>query len=100
MPGLPLGARLVATVAWMMMQGAAIGVVSAALPRVVADPRQGAAAAGLLSQLSALVTFITPLLWRPILAGGRWPLFIAVVALAASAAWLLFPRDRGRLPMR
>jgi hypothetical protein len=92
MPDLPMSGRIAALVVWMLVQGAAVAVVTGSLPRVVRDPMQGAAAAGLLSQLAALVTFVTPLIWQPILQSGQWPGFIAVVALAAAAAWMLFPR--------
>lgn len=91
-PGLAEAPRLAALVLWLLSQGAAIAVVTAALPRVVANPLQGAAAAGLLSQLAALVTFVTPLVWQPFLLSGRWPGFLALVAAAAVAALLLFPR--------
>jgi hypothetical protein len=94
-PGLAQPGRIAAMAAWMLCQGAAIAVVMAALPRVVADPMQGAAAAGLLSQLAALVTFVTPLVWQPILQARVWSGFIAVVAVAAAAALLLFPRRAG-----
>jgi predicted MFS family arabinose efflux permease len=92
MPGLAQPGRIVAMSAWMLCQGAAIAVVMAALPRVVANPMQGAAAAGLLSQLAALITFGTPLLWQPILHARAWPGFVVVVGVAAAAALLLFPR--------
>lgn len=91
-PGLGNAARLSTMVVWMLVQGAMIAVVTAALPRVVADPRQGAAAAGLLSQLAAMVTFVTPLVWQPLLQREVWPGFVAVCAAAAIAALLLFPR--------
>jgi MFS family permease len=92
MPGLPQPGRIAVMAAWMLCQGAAIAVVMAALPRVVANPMQGAAAAGLLSQLAALITFVTPLVWQPILQSRAWPGFIVVVGVAATAALLLFPR--------
>ena len=92
MPGMERPLRVMAMVIWLMIQGAGIAVVTSALPRVVADPMQGAAAAGLLSQLAALTTFVTPLIWQPILQSGSWILFLAVVAVSAAAAWLLFPR--------
>jgi MFS family permease len=92
MPGMDRPLRIGAMVIWLMTQGASIAVVTSALPRVVADPMQGAAAAGLLSQLAALTTFVTPLIWQPILHAGSWVLFLAVVAVSAAAAWLLFPR--------
>lgn len=95
MPGIGEFMRVAVMVGWMLLQGAAIAVVMAGLPRVVSNPLQGAAAAGLLSQLAALVTFATPLVWQPILQAGRWPGFVVVVAVAAAAAWLLFPRRAG-----
>jgi predicted MFS family arabinose efflux permease len=91
-PGLAGVVRLPTMVVWMLVQGAMIAVVTSALPRVVADPRQGSAAAGLLSQLAAMVTFVTPLVWQPLLHRGMWPGFVAVAAAAAVAALLLFPR--------
>ena len=84
-PGIAQPQRIAALVAWMMLSGASIAVVTSALPRVVRDATQGAAAAGLLSQLAALTTFVTPQIWLPILDSGRWPLFIAVVAFGAVA---------------
>jgi len=86
--------RLGALLAWQLMAGAAIAVVTSGLPRVVTDPRQGAAAAGLLSQIAALITFVTPLIWSPILASGWWPGFVVVVLAAAASASLLFPSTR------
>ncbi len=92
MPGLGQPLRIGTMVVWLMTQGAAIAVITSALPRVVANPMQGAAAAGLLSQLAAMTTFVTPLIWWPILHSGNWLLFVAVVAVSAAAALLLFPR--------
>lgn len=97
MPGLSDPARQATLLVWMLLQGALIAVVTSALPRVVADPRQGAAAAGLLSQLAALVTFATPLIWQPLLQTAlvepaAWTGFIIVVVIAAAAAWAVFPR--------
>lgn len=92
MPGHDQLLRMVVTALWMMVQGAAIAVVTSALPRVVHHPAQGAAAAGLLSQCAAITTFVTPLVWRPILAGGRWHWFLVVVVLSAAGALALFPR--------
>jgi MFS family permease len=94
-PGASSGLRLVALALWQCVSGAAIAVVTSSLPRVVANPAQGAAAAGLLSQIAALTTFVTPLIWRPILGSSHWTLFIVVVATAAALAMLLFPRAPG-----
>lgn len=97
MPGLADLPRQLTLVVWMLLQGAMIAVVTSALPRVVADPRQGAAAAGLLSQLAALITFATPLIWQPLLQTAlvepaAWTGFIVVVVVAAAASWAVFPR--------
>lgn len=97
MPGLADLSRQATLVVWMLLQGAMIAVVTSALPRVVADPRQGAAAAGLLSQLAALVTFATPLIWQPLLQTAlvepaAWVGFIVMVMVAAALAWAVFPR--------
>jgi MFS family permease len=92
MPGNSPSLRVGTMVIWLMAQGAAIAVVTAALPRVAVNPARGAAAAGLLSQIAAITTFITPLVWRPILDGGIWPQFLLVVAVSAGAALALFPR--------
>jgi DHA1 family inner membrane transport protein len=92
-PGLAEPLRQATMMLWMLVQGALIAVVTAALPRVVRDPRQGAAAAGLLSQLAAVATFFTPLIWQPILQHQWWPGFVAVTAAAAAAVWMLFPRQ-------
>jgi hypothetical protein len=93
-PDMPRAPRLAGLVAWLLVSGACIAVVTAMLPRVVANPLQGAAAAGLLSQIAALTTFLTPYVWLPILGSGRWPLFIGVIAAAGVAGILLFPRAR------
>ena len=92
-PGIAQLLRLSGFVAWLVVSGACIAAVTAMLPRVVANPLQGAAAAGLLRQVAALTTFFTPQIWLPILGSGRWFLFIAVIAAAGLAGVLLF---RGR----
>lgn len=77
--------------AWLVCSGVSIAVVTAALPRVVASPTQGAAAAGLLSQMAALTTFVTPLLWLPMLERGQAGGFVVIIAAAWVAALLLLP---------
>jgi MFS family permease len=99
MPGEMRLLRLAALLAWQFVAGASIAVVTSGLPRVVADPTQGAAAAGLLSQVAALITFVTPLIWAPILASAWWPGFMLVVLCAATGAVLLFPPAMYRAPI-
>ena len=92
-PGLDDAMRLLTMLAWVLVQGALIASVTSALPRVVENPAQGAAAAGLLSQLAAGVTFVTPLVWQPFLHRGQWQGFVGITIAAAIAAALLFPRS-------
>jgi MFS family permease len=77
---------------WLVTSGAATAVVTASLPRVLAHPGQGAAAAGLLSQMAALATFVTPPLWLPMLERGGSAGFVVIVAVAWVVALLLLPR--------
>ena len=77
---------------WLVASGAATAVVAATLPRVVASPAQAAGAAGLLSQMAALATFITPPLWLPMLARGQTGGFVLIIASCWVLALLLLPR--------
>jgi len=83
---------------WLVTSGAATAIVTATLPRVVASPMQAAAATGLLSQMAALATFVTPPLWLPLLARGQSGAFVVIVAAAWLAALLLLPPARPALP--
>jgi predicted MFS family arabinose efflux permease len=91
-PGLSRLALLATLTAWLVTSGAATAVVTASLPRVVASPLQAAGAAGLLSQMAALATFVTPPLWLPMLARGQSGAFVLIVATAWIAALALLPR--------
>jgi predicted MFS family arabinose efflux permease len=91
-PGQPPALLVPSLVAWLVTSGAATAVVTAALPQVVANPAQGAAAAGLLSQMAALATFITPPLWLRALETGRASAFMAIVCVAWIAALVLLPK--------
>jgi len=91
-PGRDQPALFAALLLWLVLSGASMAVVTAALPRVVASPMQAAGAAGLLSQMAALATFVTPPLWLPMLARGQSGAFVVIVALAWLAALLLLPR--------
>lgn len=93
-PGAPRSVLFASLLLWLVASGAGTAIVTATLPRVVASPMQAAAAAGLLSQMSALAAFITPPLWLPMLARGRSGAFVIIVAAAWVAALLLLPRGR------
>jgi predicted MFS family arabinose efflux permease len=96
-PGVATPACIAALLVWLLTSGAATAVVSSSLPRVISHPAQGAAAAGLLSQVAALTTFVTPQLWVHVLGSGEraWQGFLVIIALGWAAALLLLPaRDR------
>ena len=79
-----LGASLAALLLWQVCTGAAMAIGASLLPRVV-TPAHRAAAAGLLAQTGAILTFITPTVWVPAVATGRW----IVPALIIVAGWML-----------
>jgi predicted MFS family arabinose efflux permease len=93
-PGATRSVFFASLLLWLVTSGAGTAIVTAALPRVVASPMQAAAAAGLLSQMAALATFVTPPLWLPMLARGQSGAFVIIVAAAWIAALLLLPRGR------
>jgi len=92
LPGMGTAITLVALVIWLLSSGAATAVVTSSLPRVIQSPTQGAAAAGLLSQIAALTTFVTPQLWIYVrgTGPGAWTGFLAIIAACwIIALWLL-----------
>lgn len=97
-PGATPPAFYASLLLWLVTSGAATAIVTATLPRVVASPMQAAAAAGLLSQMAALATFVTPPLWLPLLARGQSGAFVVIVSGAWLAALLLLPRGRPAPP--
>ncbi|MEN9704806.1 MAG: hypothetical protein RLZZ393_685 [Pseudomonadota bacterium] len=97
LPGAGHGVTLATLVVWLLASGAATAVVTSSLPRVIANPAQGAAAAGLLSQIAALTTFVTPQLWIYVMGSGSgaWAGFLAIIGACWAAALMLLPlRDR------
>ena len=97
LPGVATAVCIAALVIWLLTSGASIAVVTSVLPRVIRNPAQGAAAAGLLSQVAALTTFVTPQLWVGVLGmgAGAWQGFLAIVAVGWAAALLLLPVRNG-----
>ncbi len=90
-PTTPLTVAVVVLCVWLASTGAATATVMAVLPKVVASPQKGASAAGLISQTSALVAFVTPPIWLPIVASNRWQLLIALVVAGWVCSLLLLP---------
>ncbi len=83
-PGTPFGALAPILCGWFLFMGGGPALVLAVLPRV-AEPARRGSAAGLLSQFSAIATFVNPPLWLALFAAGDWrPIALAIVAL-----WLM-----------
>lgn len=93
-PHQPAAVNITGLLLWLVASGAAIAVVTATLPQVVANPAQGASAAGLLSQMAALATFGTPPLWLWVQHSGRFAGFLAIVVVAWVLALMLLPVPR------
>lgn len=93
-PGLPVAAAVLGVVMWLLCGGASMAVLLTLLPEVVQHPRQGASAAGLLSQVSAVTTFITAPVWLPTEAAGLWWLLCLFMLAGAALAWRLMPTAR------
>lgn len=90
-PLTPMSVAIALLCLWLATTGAATATVLAVLPSVVRSPQKGASAAGLISQTSALVAFITPPIWLPAVAGNRWTLLIAFVIAGWLASLMLLP---------
>ena len=90
-PLTPMALALVLLCVWLITTGAATATVMAVLPTVIRSPQKGAAATGLISQMSALVALITPPVWLPAVANNRWALLIAMVVAGWLASLVLLP---------
>ncbi|MES2262707.1 MAG: MFS transporter [Pseudomonadota bacterium] len=91
LPGMASTLHAAALCLWLAVLGGGTATVLSQLPRVIADPSQGAAAAGLLSQISALTTFITPPLWLAVSGSGHWQAYTGLALLCWLGSLLLLP---------
>jgi MFS family permease len=74
---------------WFLFMGGGPALLLAVLPRV-AEPARRGAAAGLLSQASAIATFVNPPLWLALFTGGDWrPLAWLIAAIWVAGTVLL-----------
>jgi len=64
---------------WLLTTGGAVAIIMSLLPHVVRDPQRGAAASGLLAQVMAFGTLVTPAIFFSMLSKGNWIYFAAVV---------------------
>ncbi len=88
---LPLPGAVTALAICLAAGGGGTSFLLATLPGVVADPRRGAAAAGLLGQISSITTFLTPPFWIFLYGHGGWAAFVAMIAGGWCLSFLLMP---------
>jgi MFS family permease len=89
-PWAHIAATVAALTLWSLCTGAAMAVVASLLPRV-ASAEHRASAAGLLSQVGAITTFITPTIWLPTLGLNQWWGLVAIIFLGWTVGVLLLP---------
>ncbi len=82
---------------WLVAAGAGVSAVLAALPAVVSSPEKGAAAAGLLSQIGAATSIITPIIFLTIEARGSWSLLAGLVVLGWMVCVAMIPTAEQRV---
>jgi MFS family permease len=78
-PQVSFWVAVVMLLVWLLTTGAAVAIIMSLLPHVVRDPQRGAAASGLLAQVMALGTLITPAIFFSILSEGNWMYFAAII---------------------
>lgn len=88
-PACPLFVVGAALCGWFFVLGAAMALIFAMIPRV-ADPSSPGQAMGIMNQLSALQTFITPSVWLLFLDRLGWGSLVVLVVLSWCTTILLF----------
>lgn len=95
-PQVSFPVAVVMLLVWLLTTGAAVAIIMSLLPHVVRDPQRGAAASGLLSQVMAIGTFLTPAIFYSILGKGNWIYFAAVIAGGWIASLAALPNPATR----
>ncbi len=90
-PATPFALEIGALCIWLLVTGAGTAFALAVLPAVVSDPRKGAAAAGLFSQISSVVTLLTPPFWLAVFGGEGWAAFVGLIVAGWTLSLLLLP---------
>ena len=88
-PWVNFAAAIAALLVWLLTTGAGTAIMYALLPHVVRDPSRAAATSGLVMQVMAVTTFLTPAIYLTLLAKGNW-MPLAGLVLAGWLASLMF----------
>ncbi|MBU6472506.1 MAG: MFS transporter [Alphaproteobacteria bacterium] len=97
LPGTSAVFGIVMLCVWLVACGAGASAVLAVLPAVVPAPEKGAAAAGLLSQIAAATSIVTPIIFLMIEAHGQWGLLAGLAVLGWMASVLMIPTAEPRM---
>jgi MFS family permease len=90
-PWVNLPLAIVALLVWLLTTGAGVAIMFALLPHVVRDPSRAAATSGLVAQVMAITTFVTPAIYLSLLAKGSWISLIALVFLGWLVSLIFLP---------
>ena len=88
-PWVNLPVAIAALLVWLLTTGGATAIMYALLPHVVRDPSRAAETSGLIAQVMAVTTFMTPAIYLTLLAKGNW-VPLAGLVLAGWLASLMF----------
>ncbi len=88
-PWVNLPVATAALLLWLLTTGGGTAIMYALLPHVVRDPSRAAATSGLVAQVMAVTTFMTPAIYLTLLAKGNW-MPLAGLVLAGWLASLMF----------
>jgi hypothetical protein len=84
-PWVNLPVATAALLLWLLTTGGGTAIMYALLPHVVRDPSRAAATSGLVVQVMAVTSFVTPAIYLTLQAKGNW---IPLAGLV-SAGWLV-----------
>ena len=88
-PWVNLPVATAALLLWLLTTGGGTAIMYALLPHVVPDRSRAAATSGLVAQVMAVATFMTPAIYLTLLARGNW-MPLAGLVLAGWLASLMF----------
>ena len=90
-PWVNLPVATAALLLWLLTTGGGAAIMYALLPHVVRDPSRAAATSGLVAQVMAVTTFVTPAIYLTLLAKGNWMPLAGLVLVGWLASLMFLP---------
>ena len=90
-PWVNLPVATAALLLWLLTTGGGAAIMYALLPHVVRDPSRAAATSGLVAQVMAVATFMTPAIYLTLLAKGNWMTLAGLVLAGWLASLMILP---------